>query len=205
MRRRMPPLTTRHSLSDYLRLSPSIDHDDEEVRRLLDTRGWRALGEIEATRRAFEFVRDEVSHSWDIRSHRVTRTASEALRHREGLCYAKAMLLAALLRGLGIPSGLTYQRLILGDAPDTGFSVHGLNTVYLATLDRWIRLDARGNTAGVDAQFSLDEEKLAFQVRTEQGEVDYLDNLTDPHPIVVRALEENADLFDLIEALPDHL
>jgi transglutaminase-like putative cysteine protease len=201
----MPPLTTLHPLADYLRLSSSVDHDNEEIRGLLDERGWRALEEIEATRRAFEFVRDEVSHSWDIRSHRVTRTASEALRHREGLCYSKAMLLAALLRGLGIPSGLTYQRLMLGDTPETGFSAHGLNTVYLATVNRWIRLDARGNKAGIDAQFSLDGEMLAFTVRTERGEVDYLENLPEPHPRVVGALGQHADLFELIEALPDGL
>jgi transglutaminase-like putative cysteine protease len=201
----MPLLTTLHPLADYLRSGPSIGHDNEEVRRLLDERGWSALDEVEATRRAFEFVRDEVRHSWDIRSHRITRTAGDVLRHREGLCFAKAMLLAALLRALRIPSGLTHQRLTLGDTAATGFSVHGLNTVYLAPLERWIRLDARGNKAGIDAQFSLDEEKLAFLARTEHGEVDYLDNLPEPHPVVARALERHVDLFELVEALPEHL
>jgi transglutaminase-like putative cysteine protease len=201
----MHPLTTLHPLADYLRSSPSIDHEDEEVRRLLDERGWPALDEVEAARRAFEFVRDEVRHSWDIRSHRITRTAADVLRHREGLCFAKAMLLAALLRGLRIPSGLTHQRLTLGDTPETGFSVHGLNTVYLAPPGRWIRLDARGNKAGIDAQFSLGAEKLAFPVRAQHGEVDYLDNLPEPHPVVARALDRHADLFDLVEALPERL
>src|SRR5690606_19729690 len=93
-------------LTPFLRPSRWIDARDPELLALIDARGLRRLDRIEAARRAFELVRDEIAHSWDIRSHRVTRTASEALRHREGLCYSKSMLLTALLRALEIPAGL---------------------------------------------------------------------------------------------------
>jgi hypothetical protein len=72
-----------------------------------------------------------VQHSWDVRSHRVTRTASEVLVHREGLCHAKSHLLATLLRHLGVPSGLAYQRLTSGDTQEREYITHGLNTVLL--------------------------------------------------------------------------
>ncbi len=201
----MPRLETLHPLPVYLQASRWIDHDAPEIRSLIAARAWPALGPVEAAQRAFEHVRDEVHHSWDIRSHRVTRTATECLQHREGLCYSKAMLLAAVLRAMGIPAGLAYQRLTLGDTPDTGYSAHGLTTVYLAPLGRWIRLDPRGNKAGVDAQFSVDEreERLAFVVRPELGEIDYLVNLPDPPASVTRALDAHDDLHVLIEALPD--
>ncbi|MCX8129709.1 MAG: hypothetical protein N3I35_06365 [Clostridia bacterium] len=41
--------------------------------------------------------------------------------------------------------------------------------VYIKEIDKWIRLDARGNIPVVGAQFSLTEERLAFPVRQELG------------------------------------
>jgi len=35
---------------------------------------------------------------------------------------------------------------------------------FLKTINRWIRVNARGNKPGVDAQFSIEGEKLAFSV-----------------------------------------
>jgi len=188
-------------LAPYLASSRCIDAHDPELLALIEARGLRRLDRIEAARLAFELVRDEIAHSWDIRSHRVTRTASEALRHREGLCYSKAMLLAALLRALGIPAGLGYQRLTIGDTPDEGFCLHGLTTAFLE--GRWIRLDARGNKPGVDARFALDEERLAFAVRPELGEIDFRDNHAEPLPEVIAALGGHDDLHALMKALPD--
>ncbi|MDN4594524.1 transglutaminase-like domain-containing protein [Polycladomyces subterraneus] len=128
---------------------------------------------LERVRIAYEFVRDKIHHSWDIQSTRVTCKASEVLRYGEGICYAKSHLLAALLRAQGILTGFCYQRLTLGDTPDTGYAVHALNAFYLDTVGKWVRLDARGNKLGVQAEFSIDEEKLAFPVRPEMDEIDY--------------------------------
>lgn len=57
-------------------------------------------------------------------------------------------------------------------------------------LDRWIRLDARGNKENVHAEFSLDEEMLAFPVRSELGEVDDRDNHPDLDDRLIRILKE---------------
>ena len=83
-------------------------------------------------RRTFEFVRDEIKHSWDYKLNPVTCKASDVLQHRTGYCYAKSHLLAALLRANKIPAGLCYQRLTITDAPP--FCLHGLNAVY---IDGW--------------------------------------------------------------------
>jgi transglutaminase-like putative cysteine protease len=195
--------STLPPLSSFLAVTRYIDHDHPDVVALIDARGWRPLDSVAAARAAFTFVRDEVQHSWDVKSHRVTRTASDALLHREGLCYAKSHLLAAVLRQLGIPAGLAYQRLTFGDTPETGYTTHGLNTVFLA--GRWIRLDARGNKPGVDAQFSLDAEQLAFAVRPALGERDIAESFADVHPTIARTLESSDDLHVLIEQLPSEL
>jgi transglutaminase-like putative cysteine protease len=196
-------LMTRHPLSAFLSATPHIDHDHPGVRAIVDDRGWRERSTIDAARAAFEFVRDEVHHSWDVKSHRVARTASEVLLHREGLCYAKSHLLAALLRQLGVPSGLAYQRLTFGETPASGYTSHGLSTAFLE--GRWIRLDARGNKPGIDAQFSLDEERLAFAVRPDLAERDYEENFCDVHPTIAGALRSCDDLHELINRLPDEL
>jgi transglutaminase-like putative cysteine protease len=175
-------------IDDYLRPSPLIDFDHPAVQDYLASLSWGSRLETEIARSTFEFVRDQVAHSWDIGSRRVTAKASDTLTCREGICYAKSHLLAALLRCQGIPSGICYQRLTFGDTPETGYSIHALNTVYLASLQKWIRLDARGNKQGVDAQFSTGKERLAFPVRQEEGECDYWQNYAEPHPKIVETL-----------------
>ena len=68
-----------------------------------------------------------------------------------GICWAKSNLFAALLRANNIPAGICYQRLTLGDTPDTGYCIHALNAVYIKSINKWIRLDARGNKNGINA------------------------------------------------------
>jgi transglutaminase-like putative cysteine protease len=162
--------------------------------------------DIEAAEHVFRFVRDEVSHSWDVQGRRVTCTASDVLTYREGICYAKSHLAAALLRAAGIPSGICYQRLTLLDDGSAGYAVHALNTVWLDSLGRWIRFDARGNKPGVDAQFSVDDERLAFPIRAQYDEVDYRVNRATPHPVIVATLRTNDDAIEMYrKRLPSEL
>jgi transglutaminase-like putative cysteine protease len=180
-------------MEDYLTPSAWVDFGHPEIQRHLAASPRDSRSEETVIRADFEFVRDRVAHSWDIQSRRVTGRASEVLRHREGICYAKSHLLAALLRGRGIPAGLCYQRLTLGDTPESGHCVHALNAVWIESRQAWIRLDARGNKPNVDAQFSLDEERLAFAVRPSCGEVDYGVVHAEPHPKITRALTAHHD------------
>lgn len=157
-------------------------------------------------KKAYEFVRDEVSHSWDIQSKIITKTASEALKEKEGICYSKSNLLAALLRAEGIPAGFCYQRLILGDTIDTGYCIHALNAVYIKSEEKWIRLDARGNKEGVQADFSLKKEKLDFPVNPAQGEVDYVTIYTKPRKETMDVLSQHEDCLDMyLHYLPTEL
>lgn len=190
-------LHTPAPLEAYLAPSPWVDCGHPDIQAHLAASPGDGRPEEEVIRGDFEFVRDEVAHSWDIQSRRVTGRASDVLRHREGICYAKSHLLAALLRGRGIPAGLCYQRLTLGDTPESGWGVHALNAVWVESRQRWVRLDARGNKPGVDAQFSSAEERLAFSVRPECGEVDYGVNHAEPPRPITRALEEYQDCLVL--------
>lgn len=184
-------------MADYLKPSAWVDFGHPDVQGHLAAHPGDDRSEEDQVRADFEFVRDRIAHSWDIQSRRVTGRASEVLRRGEGICYAKSHLLAALLRGRGIPAGLCYQKLTLGDTPESGHCVHALNAAWLSSRQAWIRLDARGNKPNVDAQFSLDEERLAFAVRPGCGEIDYGVVHAEPPPEITRALTSHQDCLVL--------
>lgn len=190
-------LKTEQPIEAFLPATEIVDFDHPLIQDYLQSSPAAGRSEDEIVKETFEFVRDEVAHSWDIQSDRITAKASDVLKYREGICYAKSHLLAALLRGMGIPTGFCYQKLVLFDTPAEGYAVHGLNTVYLSGHRKWIRLDARGNKPGVGAQFSTDEERLAFTVRPELGEIDYLINHAEPHPKIVDCLMKSKDAGEM--------
>ena len=172
-------------LRDYLGSDRYVDLGDAAIRKKAKEL-FIYPSEEENIKKAFEFVRDEIRHSRDIDSNVVAVSASDALRCGEGICLSKSLLLAALLRCGGIPAGLCYQRLASADTP-TGFIIHGLNAVFLSKRKKWIRLDARGNKPGVDAQFSVGEEKIAFPATAERGETDLETIYASPPSIIMDA------------------
>jgi transglutaminase-like putative cysteine protease len=182
----------------YLASDAVLDFRHPAVAALAEALRRDHPGETAFASAAFEYVRDEVGHCLDVQDPRVTLSASDTLREGVGLCFSKTHLLAALLRARGIPAGLCYQRLT---DDGTVFTLHGLIAVHLGGT--WHRQDPRGNKPGVDAQFSLSREQLAWQVRPALGECDYPDVLVRPHPAVVAALTEATDMLDLCrEGLP---
>jgi hypothetical protein len=81
--------------------------------------------------------------------------------------------------------------------------VHGL--VAVRFNGAWHRQDPRGNKPGVDAQFSLAGERLAFRVDPESDERDYPVLYAQPHPAVLNALRAAADRPHLWKTLPTAL
>ena len=102
----------------------------------------------------------------------------------------------------GIPAGFCYQ-VFRRQPPYQGLALHGLNGLYIASLARWIRVDARGNTGAIDAQFSLTTEQLAFPVDSQQGEWLYETIYTAPVPAVVEILQKFTSLRALWPYLPE--
>ena len=88
----MIALQTRYPIDDYLGSDELIETDHEKIRRTAVA--LQGDCDVPTSENVFHFVRDEVSHSWDIQGTRVTRTASEVLEYREGICYAKSHLVA---------------------------------------------------------------------------------------------------------------
>ncbi len=190
----------------YLQCSDIIDFDNESVAQLADKLYSESDGETDFVRRAYEYVRDRISHSADIGADEVTCTASQVLKAGHGICFAKSHLLAAILRSRGIPAGFCYQKLVLDDDADVPELIyHGLNGVYLREHDKWIRLDARGNKEGVNARFGISTEQLAFPIRPDKGEEDGFTVYPAPDKEIIKVLTSNISRAQLWSELPMQL
>ncbi len=187
-------------MEPFLNSSDVIDWRHPAVQAKAEELAQGASNSQDVARRCFEWVRDTIQHSYDYKRNPVTCSASEVLAAGTGYCYAKSHLLAALLRALGIPAGLCYQRLSL-DETGSPYSLHGLNAVYLPQFG-WYRIDSRGNKTGVDAQFCPPVEKLALKLIYPE-EQDFPEILAERLPVVVSALRTHKIWDALYKNLPD--
>jgi transglutaminase-like putative cysteine protease len=187
-------------MEEYLKVSEVIDWQHPDVMKRAEeiASGCETVPEI--AKACFEWVRDEICHSYDYQMNPVTCRASDVLQHKTGYCFAKSHLLAALLRANQIPTGFCYQRLSVDDkgAP---YSLHGFNGIYLPEVG-WYRVDARGNKEGVNAQFVPPQEQLAFKIQLAE-EADFPAILDEPLQIIVKALQSQSTWDEMLRTLPD--
>ena len=184
-------------MEDYLIETPSIDYVNFHIQERVQELKNQSDDNLDYIKRSYIFVRDEIPHSWDIKTEVVSRTASDVLKNKTGICWTKSCLLAALLRANQIPSGISYQLLTRADDASEGYMIHALNTVHIKDLNKWIRLDARGNKENINAYFSLDEEHIAYSIRSELGEIDYRDNHDDLDERLVNILGECENILEI--------
>jgi transglutaminase-like putative cysteine protease len=192
-------------ISAYLEKTDIVDFDSPVLQKKIQEISAQSGNDEVRAQMAFEYARDEIQHSFDLNSDRITITASEAIACGEGICFTKAHVLAALLRGLNIPAGFCYQRVTRKGTPESGFALHGLNAVYLPSRKKWFRLDPRGNKPGVNSQFTIDQEQLAYPIRTELGEIDYPYVFATPPKAVIYAMQDSADCHELFHRRPETL
>lgn len=204
----MELILQKQNLNAYLQDKEPAGFLSAAVQELIKKFSTDNKNTVEKARAVYEYVRDWFPHTFDIGANEVSVTAEDVIRNGHGICYAKSHLLAALMRGLGIPCGFCYQLLILDDEVRPYLIIHALNAIYITIKDgksKWIRLDARGNKDGVDAQFSLNNEKLAFPIRPQLNEKDYEIIFAEPNVNVINALKTSKTAAQLIENLPREL
>ncbi len=189
-------------LGDYLNELPVVNFSHESIKIQADMLFTVEITDIEKVKIAYEFVRDEIAQSLDFQSRYVPCRANDVLKFGEGVCFAKANLLAALLRSQGIPTGFCYQRLqIKGN--ENKFALHALNAVFIPSLSKWIRLDARGNSVDVKGEFSIEEEILPYKPNELLGEKDYPIIYIKPNVEAMAVLESSTDAHKMYrEDLP---
>ena len=158
---------------------------------------------VDKAKAAYYYVRDQIPHSFDCKAVVITTKASEVLPYQTGICHAKANLLAALLRPQGIPVGFCFQHLTLLDDDSMGYCVHCYNAIFIE--NHWIKVDARGNTNGIKAEFSLVEPILAFPNRNQFDEYFWAGIYAEPHKATMSMLENSHNIEAVLRNIPDHI
>jgi transglutaminase-like putative cysteine protease len=187
-------------MDKYLESTDIIDWQDSTILELAERIASPYHTPEAIAKACFEWVRDEIHHSFDYQMNPITCRASDVLKYKTGYCFAKSHLLAALLRANQIPCGFCYQRLSVNDlgAP---YSLHGFNAIFLLKTG-WYRVDARGNNQNIDAQFTPPQEQLAFKAKLPQ-EVDFSNLFHEPLPIVIEVLQRCNTWQEVIANVPD--
>lgn len=196
----MKPQNGPH-LAPFLAPDPFVDFHDPGIKACAASLFRPEMDQAEKARVAYEFVRDQIPHSFDCNATVITARASQVLEYKTGICHAKANLLAALLRSQKIPAGFCFERITLVEDDSLGYCVHALNAVWLK--GRWVRLDARGNKEGINAKFSLDEPVLAYPPRPCCDEYFFPGIYAHPHAPTMAMLEQAASLQDIMDNIPD--
>ena len=187
-------------MEKYLQNSEVIDWSHPDIVSLATTLADVNGSIVVTAKNCFDWVRDNIRHSWDYRQNPVTWRASDVLKFKTGYCYAKSHLLGALLRANGIPAGFCYQRLSIS-GQGAPYCLHGLNAVFLPEHG-WYRIDPRGNREGVDAQFTPPRERLAFPTGG-RLEADLPEIWPEPLELVISVLQRYTDIVDVFDHLPD--
>ena len=189
-------------IAEYLKeVPPVIEFNTPLIQKEIAKITSRASTDYDRAKMAFELARDGIAHNFDTQSDIIAVNAEEVLRKKEGICFAKSHLLASLLRGMNIPCGFCYQKVVRKGTPDSGHALHGLNAIFLPKYG-WFRVDPRGNKPGIDSQFSPREERLAYPIRPEWGEIDYPIVLSKPLETVVKAMRQSTNCEELFSSRP---
>jgi len=198
------PYPDRSDISDYLESSDIIDYDHPLIENAVQQLTYGLKDDISKARAIYEFTRDHIFHSFDINAASVTITASEVFDKGHGICYAKAHLLAALMRAAGIPAGFCYQ--LIRDKDTGRLKVHGLNAVYIEELKKWVRLDSC-YTVNEDEPWGNDpfRESTVRSINSELGEKEDLTVYHAPKKSILKALEAADSLEVLRDLLPAKL
>jgi transglutaminase-like putative cysteine protease len=186
-------------MSDYLTSSDLIDWQHPRIMRKARELAVACAAEEALVRRSFEFVRDAVREPGPAAPLAVR--ASDVLAGGTGCSFAKAHLLAALMRANRIPAGFCYQRLTCDDDP-ARFRLHGLAAVRLSRHG-WYRLDLRPAVAGGQpGRCAPPVEQFARQAQS-PGERDLPEIWPEPLPLVVDALRASDHAADFERHAPD--
>ena len=190
-------------MKEYLEKTSYIDYSSYNIQKCMTALFEGVRNDVDKAKIAYHFVRDEIPHSFDCNAAVITAKASDVLKYKTGICHAKANLLAALLRSVGIPVGFCYQHLTLLDDDSEGYCIHCFNAIYLE--NRWIKVDARGNTNGIKAEFSLKDPILAFPIRPEYDEYFWDEIFAVPHTATMKLLERAESIQEVRENLPESI
>jgi len=128
-------------LAEYLSVTPYVDHNDKSVKEQAaeivgdEKNSYAACSKLRAWLYSYLQVKGDIG---------ITRSASDVLKSRVGVCRDYAILFAAMARSVGIPTKVVSGLIYLED----GFYYHAWVECYTG---KWVSFDATLPTDFVDA------------------------------------------------------
>ena len=80
-------------MNNYLLSTQYVDWENPAILTQANALAEGAFDSKEVINKCFEFVRDEIKHSWDYQLNPVTCKASDVLKYGTGYCYAYSKLI----------------------------------------------------------------------------------------------------------------
>lgn len=197
-------ITEVNDFDKFLSEDEYVNYSNDSVKKLAQKLSGKETDKVKITKKIYEYVRDQIPHSFDIDSKNIAAKASDVIKMNNGVCHAKAVLFTALLRYLKIPAGFCFQHLAMGDNAEYGYCLHGYNAVYLN--GKWVKLDASGSRrGGKNAEFSLEEPVLPYKNRVHLDEYFIEGIYSKPDIKTMQMLERANDVNYIIKNIPDKL
>lgn len=130
----------------YLKETRLLDFNAPSIVRLTESRGWAELSVYDRIGAAYRFVKDEILFGYN-ESDAIP--ASQVLSEGYGQCNTKAVLLAALLRRLGIPCRIhafrVDKKVQEGIVPEPFYRLAPATLIHMWAeilyKDRWVNLE----------------------------------------------------------------
>jgi len=82
----MKELIIKDTIEEYLSTSKYINWKDDSILSKANEFMQKYTNEIRLVKVIYEFVRDEIKHSWDVQDKRMTKSATEVLEQGVGIC-----------------------------------------------------------------------------------------------------------------------
>jgi hypothetical protein len=128
-------------LAAYLATTPYVDHEEASIKARAD----QIVGSEKNSYAACSRIRSWLHSNMQVKADiGITRSASDVLKSRVGVCRDYAILFAALARAAGIPAKVVSGLVYLND----GFYYHAWVECYVG---KWVPFDATRSTDFVDA------------------------------------------------------
>ncbi|MCI7036245.1 MAG: transglutaminase, partial [Spirochaetia bacterium] len=78
--------TRMSDMNIFLQETESIDYSNPIITKQINLLNEKSTSNIDYIKNAYEFVRDKISHSWDVKTNLVSKNASEVLINKTGIC-----------------------------------------------------------------------------------------------------------------------
>ena len=135
-----------HMSKTALKPTRLLDFDSPEIATLIESKGWKRMGEEDQRKAIYDFVRDEIGLGYNERDD---LPASRVLADGYGQCNTKAILLMALYRAVGQTTRLhaawVDKRLQAGVVPQAVFALAPSKI-----LHTWVEVFFRSRWVGLE-------------------------------------------------------